>query len=483
MRKLLEKYKNLPVAVKASGWYIVCNVIQNALGFITLPIFTRILTTEEYGLYTIYQSWMNIIVIFTTLNIQYGVFNTAMVKFEKDRERFISSMQGLTTVLSLIWLVVYIAAHKLWNTLFDLPTIVMLAMAFEMCFLPAKEFWCGKQRFEYKYKELVIFTLALTLLNPCICILAVLNADNRGVTRVLAAVAVNLCFYIVIYIYNFKKGKTFYDKAYWKYALEFGVPLIAYYLSQMVFNQSDKIMIQHMVGQDKAGIYGLVYSCSLVVTFVINSINSAFVPWKYGQMGEKKYKEIGRVSSFLSALILVVLMLVVLGGPELVKMIASKEYYEAIWIMPPVIGSLFFLFLSQLFINIEFYYEEKSYLVGGSILSAVINIVLNYFAIPKFGYIAAGYTTLAAYIVFALCNYYYMRKICKDKIGGESIYNMKVLFLLSVVCLICIAFAVLIYENAILRWGILGVILVLIMVNYRKIRKNLEKNIYSERKE
>ena len=47
MKLLWEKYKSLPVAVKASGWYMLCNIIQNGLGFITLPIFTRILTTEE----------------------------------------------------------------------------------------------------------------------------------------------------------------------------------------------------------------------------------------------------------------------------------------------------------------------------------------------------------------------------------------------------------------------------------------------------
>ena len=261
MKKILEKYHSLPVAVKASGWYMACNILQNALGFITLPIFTRILTTEEYGLYSIYSTWMNLLVIFTTLNLQYGVFNTAMIKYEDSRDKYISAMQGLTTVISLLWLVIYVVAHGLWDKLFGLPTIVMIAMAIEMLFLPAKDFWCGKQRFEYKYKEMVLYTVALMIINPLIAILAILAADNeRGVIRILAAVAVNVVFYGVIYVRNFCIGKTFYHKEYWKYALEFGLPLIMYYLSQMIFNQSDKLMIQHMEGLDKAGIYSLIYS-------------------------------------------------------------------------------------------------------------------------------------------------------------------------------------------------------------------------------
>lgn len=475
MNKLWEKYKSLPVAIKASGWYMVCNIIQNALGFITLPIFTRILTTDEYGMYTMYLTWMNIIVIFTTLNLQYGVFNTAMAKFPQERDRFLSAMQGLTTVISLLWLVIYVVFHNLWNSLFNLPVIVMIAMAVEMCFLPAKDYWCGKQRYEYRYKGMVIYTLALTFVNPVICILAVLVSDNKGIVRILVAAAVNVCFYLVLYIYNFKKGKVFYNKVYWKYALEFGVPLIIYYLSQMIFNQSDKIMIEHLVGRDKAGIYSLVYSCSVVVVFVINSINSAFTPWKYQKIGEKKYKDIGRISNLLTLAIGGILLMVIMCGPEIVKIIATSEYYEAIWIMPPVIGSLFFLFLSQLFIDIEFYYEEKKYLVGGSILSAVLNIILNYFAIKKWGYIAAGYTTLIAYIVFALCNYHYMRKICKDRIGGESIYNIRILAVLSAGFLICVLLSAFIYSYPWLRWGMAGAAVLTGAVNYKKII-NLMKN-------
>lgn len=472
MNQLLEKYRNLPVTVKASAWYMICNILQNALGFITLPIFTRILTTEEYGLFSVYLTWMNMMVIFTTLNLAYGVFNTAMIKYEYERDQFTAAMQGLTTVISIIWLIVYGAAHDLWNKLFELPTLLMVVMAIEMMFLPAKDFWCGRQRFEYKYKGMVIYTIALTILNPLICIFAILGANedtDKGIIRIVVAAAVNVAFYLVIYIRNFVKGKVFYNKEYWRYGLSMGIPLIMYYISQMIFNQSDKLMIQHLVGLDKAGIYSLIYSCSIIIVFVINAINNTYIPWKYENIKDRNFGDVGRVSTLLAGGIAVILYLVVLGGPEIVKIVATPEYYEAIWIMPPVIASLFFLFMSQLFINVEFYYEEKQALVKGSIFSAIVNIVLNYFCILKWGYIAAGYTTLLAYIIFALANYYYMTKIVKEKLGDIEIFQIKNLLIMGTLFLVICMLTLLIYEQPIIRWIILFAIVLITLLNCKKI--------------
>ena len=74
MNKLLDKYKKIPAPVKAGLWFFICTVLQKGIVFLTVPIFTRLLTTEQYGLLTVYQSWMAIISVFTTLNLSAGVF-------------------------------------------------------------------------------------------------------------------------------------------------------------------------------------------------------------------------------------------------------------------------------------------------------------------------------------------------------------------------------------------------------------------------
>lgn len=118
MNKLYSKYKSLSTPVKAGLWYTICNFMQRGISIITSPIFTRILTTEEYGTYSIYLSWLNILSIFTSLNLYYGVFNKAMVKYSDDRTRYISSMQGLVLTLCCAFTLIYILFHDQFNGFF-----------------------------------------------------------------------------------------------------------------------------------------------------------------------------------------------------------------------------------------------------------------------------------------------------------------------------------------------------------------------------
>jgi O-antigen/teichoic acid export membrane protein len=105
-----KKYNAIPAPVKASIWFTICNVLQKGISMITVPVFTRLLTTDQYGVYSVYQSWYSIITVFATLNLYYGVFNNGMIKYKDDRDRFTSSMQGLTTTITLALFVVYLVA-------------------------------------------------------------------------------------------------------------------------------------------------------------------------------------------------------------------------------------------------------------------------------------------------------------------------------------------------------------------------------------
>ena len=174
----------------------------------------------------------------------------------------------------------------------------------------------------------------------------------------------------------------------------------------------------------------------------------------------------------------VLLLGVISLAPEIILVMAGKKYTSAVWVVPPVSMSLLLLFYSQLFINVEFYYEEKYKLVGASILAAVVNIVLNYYGIKMFGFVAAGYTTLISYVLFAGCNYFAMQGICREKgIDGE-LYDYKMLVLLF------IAFAAVGFAFTALypfRWVRLGIIAVglIILFCFREKCESIVKTIWA----
>ncbi len=83
---ITSKYRSLSIQARAALWFTICSFLQKGISFITVPIFTRLMSTEEYGTYTVYLSWLQILTILTSLYLFNGVYDNAMAKYEKQRD-------------------------------------------------------------------------------------------------------------------------------------------------------------------------------------------------------------------------------------------------------------------------------------------------------------------------------------------------------------------------------------------------------------
>ena len=458
-KKLRDKYYAIPVQVRASFWFLFCLVMQRGISILTTPIFTRLLATSEYGQYTVFNSWMDIVSIFITLRLYYGVFVQGLVKYNDDKEQYASSMQGLGLVLSLAWTIVYLIAHNFWNRLFKLTTVQMLAMLIMIWATGAFRFWASTQRNEYKYKLLVLVTIIVSIMKPVIGVILVIYSDDKATARILGLAVAELIGYSWCFFIQIKRGKKFFSKKYWKHALMFNIPLIPHYLSQAVLSSSDRIMIRNMVGASEAGIYGLAYSLSKIMSMINQALNQTFSPYAYRKLKENKAEDISSIGLFMLAIIGVANLMLIAFAPELVYVFAPKEYFDAIWIIPPVAMSVYFTFAYSLFALVEFYYEKTKLILVASLVSAVLNIILNYFLIRKYSYFAAGYTTLFCYIMYAIFHYIFMRRICKTQIKDVDIYHSNKLFCLTL-CFLIMGMAFLFsYKYTMIRYSLIVLIL------------------------
>lgn len=452
--------------VKASLWFTICSILQKGITLLTTPIFTRILTTEQYGVYSIYQSWYSIISIFATLNLSAGVLFNGLTKYSEDREKVISSFQGLSTIVTLILFSIYLCNMSFFNNLFDLSSVLMIMMFAELTFVPAYAFWAVKERYDYKYRKLIMITLLISFGSQIIGIIAViLTPIYKAEARIISFVIIQIMLGVVFYILNLKKGKKFFVKEYWIYALKFNLPLIPHYLSMTILNQADRIMISKYVDMSSAAIYSIAYQISMMMTIVTTAINNSFVPYTYRNMKKKEYKAIGKNSNILLIIIGTLCIVAMAFSPEIIRIFAAKEYYDAIWIVPPVASSVYFIFLYSLFANIEFYFEKTKYVMFASIGGAIVNVILNFIFIKMFGYIAAGYTTLACYILFSFAHYYYYKKIIKQ-MQIQDIYNVKIIIVISAIIMLFMMIMPLLYSTLLIRY-ILIFILVAIVVLYK----------------
>ncbi|MDD7516925.1 lipopolysaccharide biosynthesis protein [Ruminococcus flavefaciens] len=479
IKKLRSKSNSMSQEAKASVAYTICSVLQKCLSIITMPLFTRLMSTEQYGEMTVYTSWTGLFSIILTFNLAYGSFSPAMLKFEKDREGYVSSIQGICIVLTCIFVAIYLPFTSLWNGLFKMSTLLVILLIFETFAANSINLWSGLRRFEYVYKPVVALTLAMSIGSTVVSVLAVLMSEEtkKGSARIIGHAAVWIAIGLVIFIYSTVKGKKLFNKEYWSYALKFNVPLLAYYLSQMIFNQSDRIMIDHYCGKGKAAIYGVAYTLAIMLTFVLNAINNSYVPWFYKKIKLGKEEENAKVSLGIAGIMAVLILSLVMVAPEVIRVMAGKEYLEAKWIIPPVAISLLLLFYAQLFINVQFYYEKKGKLVYASVGAAVINIILNALLIPSVSYIAAGYTTLVSYIIFAVMNYFTMKSVAKEENFSLKALNIKGLILLFIVFSgLCFAIMAL-YDFIIIRYAVIAVCGIICIIKRRQVIAFVMKTI------
>ena len=240
-------------AVRTSIWFTVCNFLQRGLAFLTMPVFTRLLTTEEYGICNVYFAWFEVFILITSLKIPYEGLNNGLIRHEKDKDGYTSSVLGLIMVMTLAFALVYALIRDWVNRITGLSSFIMILMVIQLMFNPPLMLWTNRERFDFHYRWPVIVTMISTILNPVIAIVAVLNTSYRVEARIISSVAVQSIFGLIMIAVLFYRGKTFFKKEYWSFALRFNLPLIFYYVSQMILNQSDRIMINYYEGSGKAG--------------------------------------------------------------------------------------------------------------------------------------------------------------------------------------------------------------------------------------
>ena len=479
---LLNLYKNMSVPAKASIWFLFCNILQMGLNVLSTPIFTRIMEQEEFGITNTYNSWRSILIIFTSVNLSYGVFNNAMVKYEdaKTRDRYVSSMQCLYTLITCSYFAFYLLARDWCNSVLDMSTELVVMMFVDLICYPALLFWSGRQRYEFKYKWLVIVTLLMSVMSIGVSVVAVLLSENKAMAKIVSTIAVNVLFGGFFYIYHFVKGKKFVIPKFWKYALAFNIPLIPHYLSEMILTQSDRIMISNLESNAATANYTIAYSIVLIMQLIMSAISASYLPWSYEQLKRNNYEALKKMGNILLVLISGCIFLLMMFVPEIIYLFAGNKYADAVYCIPPIALSIFFMFLYDLFSTVEFFYAKNIFVMIASVSAAALNVALNAWLIPIYGYHAAGYTTLLCYFFYACGHFVFYRRICKKELKIKEIYDKKFILFLSAIMLAITLTVNLVYDKVIIRYVIAAIVIVVAFVKRNlildkfKVMKNKE---------
>ncbi len=399
--KRLQKI-NLPAA--ASLWYSLSNMISRGATFIFTPLFTRILSPGEYGIYSLYTSYMGIFTVITTLEISGNAAYLGLSKFDgKERDRFLSSALGLQIFLSLFFFAVYMLFKSSVNSATSLATEITVLLIIQIFINSAEGIYFAKKRYSYDYKPVALINTASGILSPLLALLMI-RLGIGGIARITAPLAVSSAFAIPIIWGILKKSKRIYSKDVWKFLFSVCLPMIPHYLSLSVIAQNDKIIIAKTLGEAAVGKYSVAYSAGYMLSLMTGGLALGFAPWIIRKLSAKETKKIKEAFSASMSAICALTLVYLTAIPEIFSILAPDEYTDALSVIYPVSASVAFVFLSSLLTSCILHFNKQFLILKNSLLSAIMSVIISITLIRNFGYIGGACSTFISYFVLFSLN-------------------------------------------------------------------------------
>ena len=443
-------------AAKAGAFFVVVQLLVRGITFLITPIYTRLVSTAQYGEIRVYESWLLILVPLFSLSL-YKSVRRAKYDFREDYDQYISSVQSLSyLVIAVSYLLITVFFREAFMRFMNLNSLMFVYMVLYTFAHTSVLFFQTREsqllRYEQSVRLTVLMMIPATVGSVGLLYLGnIRNLQDRLVDlRIIGYYTPQIIGGLTAAILIWKQGRFAANRRYWKYAVAYSLPLIPETISIQIMNQSDKIMIQKMVGNEVTGIFSLATTISFIIWIVEDSVWGAWVPWLYEKLDREEIADIQKPWDYISYIFGFLSWCLVILAPELICILGGTKYREAVYLVAPMVTGTLFRFFSYSFTAVESYKKKTKYCALGSFTAMIINVILNAVCIKYIGYQAAAYTTAFSYFVLLVLQGWLEKKTC-----GVRCVSLKKTALLSLVFLGINEITILLYQTGTLvRWGV-----------------------------
>ncbi len=448
--------------------YTVGNFFNMALSALSAPLFTRLLSTEDYGKTAIYSTWVSIFAIFTTLQLQ-GSTNNAYIEYGLSRYK--AYVKNCITIAIIVMSILISgsfffqeSAVKLIGLDYKLIVLAIVNSFFNGTILLLADYLAVLQK-AFLY---VIATFAQLVLNIVFSVLLISYSGNiPAESRIYGGFSATFIVGIVIVIYFIGNKEKLIDKEFTKFGLALSLPLIFHSLSGIILTSCDKIMLSRIRDDSITGIYSFATTILSVISTIAVSFNTAWRPYYFTALKADNIEVLKkRTSSYLSCFMILACGFI-LVMPEVVKILAAREYWSCIPIVIPLVLSEFFNFLYYFPVNYEFYKMCNKWIPVATVVAGILNIIFNLVLIPRFGAGGAAFATMLSNFISLSLHDIVARFIIKDYYISWKVYLK---YSIRVIIIAIVAFLTL--EMWVIRW-IIATVFGLILLRRISINKQL----------
>ncbi|MCX8059005.1 MAG: oligosaccharide flippase family protein [Spirochaetes bacterium] len=414
---------------KTSSIYTITSIINSAIPFFLMPILTRYLSPEEYGITSMFLMLVSIISVFTGLSVHGAI---TRVYFEKkiNFKEYVANCVFILFISSFITFIIVLLFLDFIYKYSGVPKIwILVAVIFSFLqFLILSNLSIYQVQKKAKYYGLI--QIGQSFLNVIFSVILVVLLKMKWEGRIIAIFLATL-FFGLISVFNLLKNFIEWriNIEYIKDALNFGLPLIPHTLGGILDIVSTRFIITNLLGLEKTGIYTTAVQISMIINLFIESFKNAYNPWLFEKLSLNNESIKFKIVLFTYIyFILVIIFSIIFGffAPLFIKYLLGKKFQLSssivFWLC---IGNAF----NGMYYMVAIYipYVNKNYFLAiVTFLTGLLNIPINILLIRKYGLIGASFSYLIIMIIKFLftwmlsSNIYKMPWLLKIKGGLDA---------------------------------------------------------------
>ena len=392
---------------------ILSTVILRGVSIFTAPLISRLLGDSGYGILSVYTIWVSVAAIAFTLQTQ-GTLANARVEFtEQEQPKYQSSVMSLSLLAFLCCSGLVLMFLKPVSAALGVHWILVLLILLQSFGNFCISFLNNKFTYEFSAGKNFVLSVgvALITLGLSIVLILLMPQEYRYMGRILAMVLVQGSLGIGVCVYILFKGRTFYNRDYWKLCIMLSIPVVFHNLSDLILGQSDRLMLQHMLSEAEVGQYSLALNFGGIMFTIFGAVNNSWVPFFFEDMKQGRREALRCQSKNFLELYTVLCVGFVLLSPEVYHVFASEEFWRGSVLIPIFVTSYYLNFLCTFPVNYEYYHKKTKAVAVVTIASAMINLVLNYFLIQALGMVGAALATAISHSLQLLLHHVYSGRI------------------------------------------------------------------------
>jgi O-antigen/teichoic acid export membrane protein len=391
--------------------YGAANVLSSAMPLMLLPVLTRVLSPQDFGLAAMFSVACAILVPLVGLSTKQAVMVRFFNRDRGDLGSFLTTCIVLTAVSAAVVAVPILLLHDVLSTLTQLPAswlFVAVVTAAMHCILSlALTLWQAR-RMPVRFGTFQVLQSATGAVLSLLFILGLgLGWEGRALGQFGAFALFAALGIAALWSAGYLDWPPRADQA--REALAFGLPLVPHGLAAAAVVLVDRFLITAMVGVEQTGFYAAALQISTVLTLAVLAFNRAYQPWLFAGLKQDsaRFRQHVVRGSYLYFLLLAASAgIIALAAPALVRIVLGEQFHRAAPFIPFIALGIAFGGMYNVVANYLILSRRTGWLSLASVIAGALNVAGGILLIQRNGAIGAAQAFMLSQAVLFLITWW-----------------------------------------------------------------------------